>query len=116
MAALTDETRASLAQGQQHSKEQNEQFKAQAEAAVKSWRNATQAAERAAERLEQAAWRMELRHYLLAVLTGVMTGLLASAFWLWLAPAPVVQNSLDAKAVAELLRSEIAALKPSRGK
>jgi acyl-CoA reductase-like NAD-dependent aldehyde dehydrogenase len=116
MAALTDETRASLAQGQQHSKQQSEEFKVQLEAAITSWRNATQVAERAAERLDQVAWRMERRHYLLAVLTGVVTGLLASAFWLWLAPAPVVQNSLDATAVAELLRPEIAALKPRKGK
>ena len=44
-----------------------------------------------------------------------MTALLVSAFWLWLAP-PTVQNHLDAKAVAEMLRPEIAPAKPSRGK
>ena len=116
MAALTDETRASLEQIGQHNREQGEQFRAKVETAITSWRNATMAAEKAAERLDQAGRRMEVSHYLLVVLTGLVTGILASVFWLWLAPAPTVQNTLDAKAVAELLRPEIAALKPRKGK
>src|SRR5471032_74664 len=116
MAALTDETRLSLAQIEQHSREQSEQFRAQVETAITSWRNATRAAEKAAERLDQAVQRMEVSHYLLAILTGLVTGILASVFWLWLAPAPTVQYTLDAKAVAELLRPEIVALKPRKGK
>ena len=116
MAALTDETRASLEQIGQHSREQGEQFRVQVETAITSWRNATIAAEKAAERLDKAGQRMEVGHYLLAVLTGAVAGMLASVFWLWLAPAPAIQNTLDAKAVAELLRPEIAALKPRKGK
>ncbi|WP_229211538.1 IncQ-type mobilization protein MobB [Duganella sp. BJB476] len=54
MATLTDETRASLEQIAQHSREQGEQFRAQVEAAITSWINATIAAERVAERLDQA--------------------------------------------------------------
>jgi hypothetical protein len=49
------------------------------------------------------------------VLTGMMTATLVTAFWLWLAP-PIVQNHLDAKAVAEYLRPGIVAVKPSKGK
>ena len=116
MAALTDETRTSLEQIEQRSREQGEQLRSQTETAITSWNQAAKAAQQAAERLDEAGRRVELNHYLLAILTGVMTGLLASAFWLWLAPAPKVQNVLDAKAVAELLRPEIVALKPRRGK
>jgi hypothetical protein len=35
---------------------------------------------------------------------------------LWLAPAPIIENVLDAKAVAELLKAEIAPQKPRKGK
>ncbi|MES2350506.1 MAG: mobilization protein [Pseudomonadota bacterium] len=116
MAALTDETRTSLEQIEQRSREQGEQLRSQTETAIVSWNQAAKAAQQAAERLDEAGRRVELSQYLLTILTGVMTGLLASAFWLWLAPAPTVQNVLDAKAVAELLRPEIAAQKPHRGK
>jgi hypothetical protein len=59
---------------------------------------------------------MELSHYLLAAVIGTMTGLVVSAFLLWLAPAPIFQNVLDAKAVAELLKPETSAQKPHKGK
>jgi membrane-associated phospholipid phosphatase len=36
---------------------------------------------------------MEWQHYGLAVMTGLITAALVSAFWLWLAP-PTVQNQL----------------------
>jgi len=116
MAALTDETRISLEQIEQRSREQGEKLRNQTQTAISSWNNAAKAAQQAAERLDEAGQRLQLNHYLLAILTGVMTGLLASVFWLWLAPAPTVQNVLDAKAVAELLRPEIAAPKPRKGK
>ena len=52
----------------------------------------------------------------LAMVTGLTTAALVSAFWLWLAP-PTVQNQLDPKAVAEYLKpAVIAALKPSKGR
>ena len=116
MAALTDETRTSLEQIEQRSREQGEQLRSQTETAIISWNQAAKAAQQAAERLDEAGRRVELNHYLLAILTGVVAGLLASTFLLWLAPARMVQNALDAKAVAELLRPEIAALKPRKGK
>ncbi|WP_229258913.1 IncQ-type mobilization protein MobB [Duganella flavida] len=116
MAALTDETRVSLEQIEQHGKEQSKQFLMQLETAIKTWHSATKAAQLAAERLEAAGQRMEISHYLLAVMTGMVTGLLVSAFLLWRAPAPIMQNVLDAKEVAELLRPEIAMQKPRKGK
>jgi len=116
MAALTDETRASLMQINQCSKEQGEQFQAQIASATQAWNAAASAARDAALQLDSAGRRMEWHHYLLAGMTGMLAGLLTSVFWLWLAPAPTIQNLLDPKAIAELLRPEIAALKPHKGK
>ncbi|MBV6325138.1 hypothetical protein [Duganella violaceipulchra] len=65
---------------QHYSREQGEQFRAQVETAITSWRKAMIAAERAAERLDQAGQRMEVSHYLLALLTGITTGQLVSVF------------------------------------
>lgn len=45
-----------------------------------------------------------------------MTGLLASALWLCLAPAPRLQNVLDAQQLAALIRPATAAWKPCAGK
>ncbi|MNF05463.1 hypothetical protein D3C80_2051940 [compost metagenome] len=59
---------------------------------------------------------MEWGHYALVVGTGLVTAVLVSGFWLWLAP-PTVQNQLDPKAVADHLKpAVIEALKPSRGR
>jgi len=116
MAALTDETRANLAQINQRSQEQGEQFQAQIANATQAWKAAANAAQDAALQLDSAGRRMEWHHYLLAGMTGMLAGLLASVFWLWLVPAPTIQNVLDPKAIAELLRPEIAALKPHKGK
>jgi hypothetical protein len=74
---------------------------------------ASAGAQQAAENLDRVGQWTEWRHYLLAVMTGMMSAMLVTAFWLWLAP-PFVQNHLDAKAVAEYLRPEIAAVNPSK--
>jgi hypothetical protein len=115
MAALTDETRQTLAEIVQQSREQGEKFQRQIEVTAKAWQNAAAQTRHAAESLNQAGRRMEWRHYLLAVMTGLSTAMLVSAFWLWLAP-PSVINRLDPQAVAEYLRPEIAAVKRSNAK
>lgn len=116
LAALTDETRQTLAEIERTSREQGERFSGQMHAAAEYWKAAATQAQWAAERLNQAGARMEWSHYALAALTGAITGALVSAFWLWLAP-PTVQNLLDAHAVAETLKpAVIEALKPSRGR
>ncbi len=116
MAALTDETRESLTQIGTTSQAQGEHFQRQIESAITAWRNAAAAAQNAAVQLDRAGRRMERSHYLLAMATGLVTGLLVSASWLWLAPARPIENLLDAKAVAEYLLPEIAALKPHKGR
>ena len=116
MAALTDETRQTLAEIERKSQEQGETFKRQLSESVKGYKEAAAEASQAADSLNQAGQRMEWRHYALALLTGLVTAALVSGFWLWLAP-PTVQSQLDAKAVADHLKpAVIEALKPSRGK
>lgn len=116
MAALAEETRQTLTEIDRKSREQGEQFSRQIETAAASWRTAAQEAQTAADRLNQAGARMEWQHYGLAVMTGLITAALVSAFWLWLAP-PTVQNQLDPKAVAEYLKpAVISALKPLKGR
>ena len=116
MAALADETRQTLTEIDGKSRAQGETFKRQLSESVKAYKDAAAAADKAADSLNQAGQRMEWTHYVLAVMTGLVTAMLVSVFWLWLAP-PSVQNQLDAKAVAEHLNSAvIEALKPSKGK
>lgn len=116
MAALTDETRKTLAEIERKSQEQGEKFSAQVSVAAKEWEAAAAEAQKAAEALNQAGQRMEWRHYGLAVVTGLITAVLVSGFWLFLAP-PSIQNQLDPLAVANHLKpAVIEALKPSRGR
>jgi chemotaxis protein histidine kinase CheA len=116
LAALTDETRQTLAEIDRRSREQGEKFSGQIDSLAKDWKAAAVEAQSAADSLNRAGQRMEWSHYALAVGTALATAALVSAFWLWLAP-PTVQNQLDAKAVAEYLKpAVIEALKPSRGK
>ena len=116
LAALTDETRQTLVEIDRKSREQGERFKVQTDSATQQWKDAAKDAQKAADSLNRAGARMEWSHYGLAVMTGLVTAALVSAFWLWLAP-PTVQNQLDAKAVAAYLKpAVIEALKPSRGR
>ena len=115
MAALTDETRETMSAIAQQGREQGDQLRIQIETASSAWSKASSEVQQVAQNLEAAARQTERRQYALAVTTGLTTALLVSAFWLWLAP-PTVQNHLDAKAVAEMLRPEIAPARPSRGK
>ena len=115
MAALTEETRETMSVIAQQGREQGVQLRMQIDTASSAWSKASSEAQQVAQNLEAAARQTERRQYALVVTIGLMTALLVSAFWLCLAP-PTVQNHLDAKAVADLLRPEIAPAKPSRGK
>jgi gas vesicle protein len=115
MAALTDETRETMAAIAQQGREQGDRLRMQIDAASSAWSKASSEAQQVVQNLETAARQTERRQYALVVTTGLMTALLVSAFWLWLAP-PTVENHLDAKAVADMLRPEIAPAKPSKGR
>ena len=115
MAALTDETRETLAEIERKSQEQAENFRRQIEASAQAWKEAAAEAQAAAESLNGAGQRMELTHYALAVLVGLVTAALVTACLLWLAPAPEIRNTLDPAAVAEHLRPAlIEALAPRK--
>jgi len=95
MAALTDEARQTLTDVEQQGREQAERFKNQVEAATKASAQASTLAQQATDSMNAAARWTEWRHYLLAVATGVMSGLLVSAFWLLLArPSLSVEPSV----------------------
>jgi len=116
MAALTDETRQTLAEIERKSQAQGEKFSHQISAAAQAWRDAAAQAQTAAHSLNQAGTRMEWTHYALVLATALLTAVLVSVFWLYLAP-PTVQNQLDPKAVAQYLKpAVIEALKPSKGR
>jgi flagellar basal body L-ring protein FlgH len=116
LAALTDETRQTLIEIDRKSREQGETFTLQLAESVNGYKEAAAEANKAAESLNRAGQRMEWRHYALALMTGLFTAALVSAFWLWLRP-PTIQNSLDAQAVAEYLKpAVIEALKRSKNK
>jgi hypothetical protein len=115
MAALTDETRSTLVDIEQKSREHSARFEREVTAAATAVQNAAAMASQSADRLNRAGQSMEWTHYLLVVATGLVTAALVSAFLLWLAP-PTVVNHLDAAQVAEHLRPAIEALKPSKHK
>lgn len=116
LAALTDETRQTLAEINRKTETAANDFTKKISHTTQAWIDAATAADGAATALTKAARRMEWRHYALALLTGLVTAVLVSAFWLWLAP-PTVQNNLNAKEVADHLKpAVIEALKLSRGR
>jgi hypothetical protein len=115
MAALTDETRSTLMEIGQKSREHSLRFEQEVTTAAKAVQRAAAMAERAAEQMNQAGHNMQWTHYLLSAVIGLLTAGLVSAFWLLRAPPPVT-NQLDAAQVAEQLRPAIEALKPSKRK
>jgi hypothetical protein len=116
MAALTDETRDTLGAVQTAAKEEAERINEHLAFAAKACQEAAINAQRTAQHLDNAGRRLELSHYAVAVMTGLVSATLASAFWLWRAPEPTVINQLDPKLVAEYLAPAIAATKRSKGK
>ena len=103
---------STLTQAQQ----QADRISRQIERAAQVCQQAALEAQRSAERLDCTGRNLELSHLLITVATGIMSALLVSALWLWLAPQPAVMNQLDPKQVAEYLAPAIAATKPSKGK
>lgn len=116
LAALTDETRQTLAEIDRKTEKAASDFEKKISGTTQALIDAATKADDAATALTKAAKRMEWMHYALAVVTGLFTAMLVSAFWLWLHP-PIIKNEIDAEAVAKHLKpAVIEALKPSRGK
>jgi DNA repair exonuclease SbcCD ATPase subunit len=124
LAALTDQAGKTLTEIDHKNRETSETFQRQLDSATRSLKDAAAQAQSqaksAADNLSRAGNRLGWKHYSLAtataVATGAITAMLVSAFWLWAYP-PTLHNTLDPKAVANLLKpAVIEALKPSRGK
>ena len=114
MAALTDETRQTLAEIERQSREQAKAFQQSLNLQTKYLEKAADEANNAARNLKTAASLLRWKHFLITILTGIISALVVSAFWLWLAP-PKITNYLNSEAVATYLKADvIEALKPSR--
>jgi uncharacterized protein YdiU (UPF0061 family) len=121
LATLADQAQASIknmeAASLQQAREWNSQQLSAAnevEAAAKTVAQHVKALQQATASLKQTAGEVQQAQsgqlWTLATVAGVSAILaagLAIGLWLWLAPAPQAQNSLDAKAVAEYLKPAI---------
>ena len=117
MAALSDETRETLAQVEATSQQHAKQFQEQTSTAVQHWMRTLNAAEQAAKQLSQATRAIKAMFYLVAITTGLCSAVLVTALWLWLAPTPTLVNQIDAREVANLLKLDpTAPPAPSKGK
>lgn len=120
MAALSDETRETLAQIDATSRQQAQQFQERIDTTTQRWTQTLSRAEEAAQTLAKAANQIKAMFLLWTLLIGLVSATLASAFWLWLAPTPTLINRIDAQEVVNLLKADkadpTAPPAPSRGK
>ena len=121
LATLADQAQASIqnmeAAALQQAREWNSQQLSAAnavEAAAKTVAQHVKALQQATASLRQTAGEVQRAHrnqlWTLATVAGVsaiLAAALSIGLWLWLAPAPEVQNQLDPKAVAEYLKPAI---------
>ena len=74
---------------------------------VKALQQATASLKQTAGEVQQAQRGQLLTLATVAGVSAILAAALSIGLWLWLAPVPQVQNSLDAKAVAEYLKPAI---------
>lgn len=99
MAALTDETRETLAQLRAQSAQQMAEFQTQSRNIVNTWQHSTQLMDDAGRQLReatdrfphgltdtvnQAAWRLGWKHYALTVTAGILAAIVTRGLWHWL--------------------------------
>ncbi len=113
MAKLTDDTCTTLIQIEQKAGEQEARIEKALASAARAIEQTVTTADHSAALLAQAGRHLAWTHYAMALASGLMSAVLVSVFWLWVAP-PTVANHLDAAEVADYLRPAIEALKPSR--
>ncbi|MCC8997979.1 MAG: IncQ-type mobilization protein MobB [Candidatus Contendobacter sp.] len=106
MAALTDETRETLAQIEITSPQQARQFQAKISTAVQQWTQTLSAAEKAAQALSKAANQTQAMLIIIALATGLGSATLTSVFWLWRAPTPTLTYPIDAQEIVNRLELE----------
>ena len=74
---------------------------------AKTLRQASAKLQAAAQEIEQAQRGQFWTLVIVALVSAILAGVLATASMRWLVPAPTVQNTLDPKAVAEHLRAPL---------
>ena len=117
MAALSDETRETLTQIEATSQQQAQQFQERITTTAQHWTRTLNRAEEAAQALAKAANQTKAMFLILTIMTSIVSVTLTSAFWLWLAPTPVITHQIDAEEVAKLLKLDSTAPPaPSKGK
>ena len=121
LATLADQAQASIKnleeasqrQGREWSEHQSraasevKQAAASVAEQVKGLQQTTAKLQAAAQEIGQAQRGQFWTLAAVAAVSAILAGLLATASVLWLVPAPTVQNTLDAKAVAEHLRAPL---------
>lgn len=103
LASLSSEAGKTLSEIQKATQAANARFQSQMTNATASLSSLEASSTEATLDLKTAASRLGWGHYSLSVLTGLLTALLVSAFWLWHNP-PMVNTTLDPKLVAEVLK------------
>lgn len=121
LATLADQAQASIKSLEDASFRQAREWSTQQESAAsevkqaavhvaeqaKGLQQATAKLQAAAKEIEQAQRGQFWTLVTVAGLSAILAGVLATASVLWLVPAPTVQNTLDAKAVADYLKPAI---------
>ena len=102
LASLSSDAVKTLTEIDRKARETSTSFRFQLDNAIQDLSKATTQAQHAAAGLNQAANRLSWTHFSLAVLTGLVTAVLVSAFWLWFSP-PKVVVPMDTKKVVESL-------------
>ena len=103
LASLSSEAARTLSETLQATRAAGLDFERQINAANDSLGRATTATTQATSGLKRAASSLSWGHYGLAAVTGLVTAVLVSGFWLWFRP-PTINNLLDPRMVAEYLK------------
>ncbi len=103
LASLSSEAGKTLSEIQEATQAASAVLQRQMKDAHTSLSNSEIRATQATTGLKRAASSLGWGHYALTLLTGLVTAVLVSGFWLWFRP-PTVQVPLDPRAVAEYLK------------
>ena len=103
LASLSSDAAKTLVQIEEATRTAGVNFERQVKVANDSLEVAIRATSQATTVLQRAAGGLGWKHYGLTVVTGLLTAVLVSGFWLWFRP-PITDNRLDPNMVAEYLK------------
>ena len=114
LASLSSEAGQTLVQIEEATRTAGVNFERQVKAANDSLEVAIRATSQATTVLQRAAGSLSWGHYGLSVVTGLVTAVLVSGFWLWFRPPTVVVPMDTKKAVEYLTPALLEAMKTSK--